>query len=73
MAPIDIDDFMADIVAGIDERDHKVVVVDASEGISEEMSAQTEADGYVFTYSSAPEDGRRKIYSVRQQRPAPRT
>jgi hypothetical protein len=49
-----------------------VIVVDAGEGISEEMSAQMEADGYVFTCSSAPEDGRRKIYFVRQQPPAPR-
>ncbi|MGY3582140.1 hypothetical protein ACVIGB_000936 [Bradyrhizobium sp. USDA 4341] len=65
---IDINEFMAATIAGIEERDHKVVVVDVDEEISPEILAQMEADGYVFAYSPAAENDKRLSFPCENNR-----
>ena len=68
----DLEHLMRAALGGIEDMDHKVVVVDAGKGLSEEMTALMEADGYAFYCSPAAKDGKREIYFVRERPPAPR-
>ena len=71
---ISADDLMRGAVAGIEDLDHKVVVLERNQPLSEEIGAQMEADGYVFYCSPAADKktGRREVYFVRDRNPAPR-
>lgn len=60
------EDFLAAIVSGIEKEDHRILVVDAAAGISPEMEAEMEAEGYMFGYAPPAEDGKRKLYYIRR-------
>ena len=63
------EDLLAAIVSGIENEDHKLIVVDAGSGIAPEIEAQMEADGYMFGYAPPAENGKRKLYFIRRPRP----
>jgi hypothetical protein len=69
--PIDFVDFMRAAVAGIEDLDHRVIVPERGETLSEEVSALLEADGYEFYCSPAADKitGRREVYFARERQP----
>jgi hypothetical protein len=54
-----------DIIAAIEQRDHRVFVVAADEWISDEVETQLEADGFMFACSPENPDGTRRLYFAR--------
>jgi hypothetical protein len=65
--PIDI---MDAITRGAERRDHRIVILEPGEELSDAICDQMEADGYVFDHSpAADETGKRKVYFVPRDEP----
>lgn len=63
-------DFMKEVVASIEERDHQRFVVKRGEDLADEVWALMEADGYRFACAPALPNGERAIYFTRERPPA---
>jgi len=64
---IDLAEFMRAAVSGIEREDHRLVVLERGEFITDEIDAQMEADGYKFACAPAADKttGQRKVYFTR--------
>lgn len=64
---IDLAEFMRYAVSGIEGEDHRVVVLEHGEFISDAVAEWMEADGYKFAASPAADKstGQRKVYFTR--------
>ncbi len=58
------------IIDGIEDRDHKRILVNAGEDLAEEIWELMKADGYAFACSSAAENGQTAYYFTREFEPA---
>jgi hypothetical protein len=68
---MNLDNMMFRVIAGIKEKDHRVIEIVQGEEVSEAMLDWMEADGYEFAVSpKAPKGERRKVYFVRRHTPA---
>jgi hypothetical protein len=64
---IDLQEFMRAAVSGIEDEDHRVVVLERGEFISDAVAEWMEADGYKFAASPAADvTGQRKVYFTRE-------
>jgi hypothetical protein len=65
-------DIMREVIADIEERDHKVFTLEPGEELAEEIWELMEADNYKFACSPARDKGssERNIYFVRRVEPA---
>jgi len=68
---MNLDDLMFRVIAGIQEKDHRVVEIKPGEEVSEAIIEWMAVDGYEFAVSpKAPKGERRKVYFVRRHAPA---
>lgn len=65
-----LDDFMKNVVCGIEAGDHRVIEINAGEEVPDAMIAWMEADGYEFAVSPrAPKGTKRKVFFTRRRPP----
>lgn len=62
-------DFMKEVVAAIEDRDHKRFLVKAGEDLADDIWALMEADGYRFACAPALPNGERAFYFTRDLPP----